>query len=106
MIRDVCRKHNITEQTFFRWRNHFWWDDGLGGTSAQGARSGECGAKEVSSRADPGQPDVAGRECKKVVSLAVKRMTAEYLERDYAVSERRVCRVLGFSRVSKCRRLG
>ena len=23
VIRDVCRKHNITEQTFFRWRNRF-----------------------------------------------------------------------------------
>ena len=21
--RDVCRKHNITEQTFYRWRNKF-----------------------------------------------------------------------------------
>ena len=23
VIRDICRKHNITEQTFFRWRNKF-----------------------------------------------------------------------------------
>lgn len=23
VIRDVCRKHNVTEQTFFRWRNKF-----------------------------------------------------------------------------------
>ncbi len=23
VIRDVCRKHNITEQTFFRWRTKF-----------------------------------------------------------------------------------
>lgn len=23
VIRDVCRKHNITEQTFFRWRAKF-----------------------------------------------------------------------------------
>ncbi len=23
VIRDVCRKHNITEQTFFRWRNKY-----------------------------------------------------------------------------------
>ena len=23
VIRDVCHKHNITEQTFFRWRNRF-----------------------------------------------------------------------------------
>ena len=23
VIRDVCRKHNITEQTFFRWRLKF-----------------------------------------------------------------------------------
>lgn len=22
-IRDVCRRHNLTEQTFFRWRNKF-----------------------------------------------------------------------------------
>ena len=23
VIRDICRKHNITEQTFFRWRSKF-----------------------------------------------------------------------------------
>jgi putative transposase len=23
VIRDICRKHNITEQTFFRWRNKY-----------------------------------------------------------------------------------
>ncbi len=23
VIRDICRKHNVTEQTFFRWRNKF-----------------------------------------------------------------------------------
>ena len=23
LIRDVCRRHNITEQTFFRWRNKY-----------------------------------------------------------------------------------
>lgn len=23
VIRDVCRQHNITQQTFFRWRNKF-----------------------------------------------------------------------------------
>jgi putative transposase len=23
VIRDVCRRHNITEQTFFRWRSKF-----------------------------------------------------------------------------------
>jgi putative transposase len=22
-IRDVCRKHNVTEQTFYRWRNKY-----------------------------------------------------------------------------------
>ena len=32
VIREVCRKHNITEQTFFRWRNKF-----LGGCGACGA---------------------------------------------------------------------
>lgn len=23
VIRDICRKHNLTEQTFFRWRNKY-----------------------------------------------------------------------------------
>ena len=23
VIQDLCRKHNITEQTFFRWRNKY-----------------------------------------------------------------------------------
>jgi putative transposase len=23
VIRDLCRRHNITEQTFFRWRNKY-----------------------------------------------------------------------------------
>jgi putative transposase len=31
-IRDLCRKHNITEQTFFRWRNKY------GGMSVPEAR--------------------------------------------------------------------
>ena len=32
VIRDLCRKHNITEQTFFRWRNKY------GGMSVSEAR--------------------------------------------------------------------
>ena len=32
VIREVCRRHNITEQTFFRWRNKF------GGMSVPEAR--------------------------------------------------------------------
>ena len=23
VIRDICRRHNVTEQTFFRWRNKY-----------------------------------------------------------------------------------
>jgi len=26
-IRDLCKRHNITEQTFFRWRNDRWLKD-------------------------------------------------------------------------------
>jgi putative transposase len=32
VIREVCRRHNITEQTFFRWRNKY------GGMSVPEAR--------------------------------------------------------------------
>ena len=32
VIRELCRKHNITEQTFFRWRNKY------GGMSIPDAR--------------------------------------------------------------------
>jgi putative transposase len=23
LVRDICRRHNVTEQTFFRWRNKY-----------------------------------------------------------------------------------
>ena len=32
VIRDLCKKHNLTEQTFFRWRNKY------GGMSVPDAR--------------------------------------------------------------------
>ena len=32
VIREICRKHNITEQTFFRWQNKY------GGMSVSDAR--------------------------------------------------------------------
>jgi hypothetical protein len=54
----------------------------------------------------PGQPDAEGCTGKKLVSLAVKRQAAVYLEQTYDVSERRACRVLALHRSTKRRQSG
>lgn len=66
----------------------------LGGTSLKRPGTGECRAKEDRGGPDPGQPDVTGYKCKKMVSLAVRRTMTEYLISEYGVSERHAYRVM------------
>ena len=36
MVREVCRKHKITEQSFYRWRKQIRQHGGVGGSASEG----------------------------------------------------------------------
>jgi transposase-like protein len=52
-VKDLCKRHNISEQTFYRWRNKFGGMD-VADASAQGAGIGERSAQAPNRRADAG----------------------------------------------------
>lgn len=34
-VKDVCRKHSICEQTFYRWKSHYFFVEGISNTGGQ-----------------------------------------------------------------------
>jgi putative transposase len=64
VIRDLGRKHNINEQTFFRWRNKYR-DDGARSTPAKGPGSRSIQLKKLLAeqlRAIKGLKEIAGKK--------------------------------------------
>jgi len=104
-VRDLCRKHNITEQTFYRWRNKH------GGMDvAEDRRVKELEREDAELKNLVGELSLDNRMLEdvleKMLSLAAKRHAAESLERTHRVSERRVCNVLSLHRSTKRRQPG
>ncbi|HEU4630223.1 MAG TPA: IS3 family transposase [Gemmatimonadaceae bacterium] len=100
-VREVCRRHGISEKTYYRWKHHF------GGL--QVAETKRLKALEDENRrlkkivADQALDlamlrDVVGR---KLVTAPSRRRVVTYLTAAYRVSERRACRVTGFARSSQ-----
>ena len=83
-----------------------WWNGSIRGKAASGVGAGEYRFKETGGRAITGQQDAKGCCLKKVVSLAEKRWTANYLRESYGVSERRTCKVVSINRSTKRRQSG
>ena len=51
---EICRKHGISEHTFYRWRSKYGGMAGIGGEEAEGARGGEPEAEATAGRSAPG----------------------------------------------------
>ena len=72
-VREVCRHHNVTEQTVYRWRRQF---GGMEVADAKRLRTLErenAALKRLDWRTHAGQSDAEGGRRKKLVSLAAKR---------------------------------
>jgi len=105
-IREVCRLHNISEQTFYRWRTKF---GGMDVSEARRLKELERENAELKKMvADLSLHNRLLKElnAKKMVSLADRRQAAEHLESMLGVSERRACRVVEIARSTKRRPSG
>ncbi len=68
--RDVCRKHNVCEQSVYRWKAQ---DGGLGVRAVKRLRARARGAEKERRRAGIRHADAQGRECKKILRLPKRR---------------------------------
>jgi putative transposase len=99
-VAEIIRRLGISEQTFYRWKKRF---AGLGIAELRRLRILEeenRKLKQPCPRPEPRQEDAAGRALKKTVGPAVQRALVREMQVAYRPTERRTCRVLGFSRTT------
>ena len=97
-VREVIRKHNVSEQSFYRWRQKY---GGMQTSEVRRLKELERENSELKKMVAEQVLDIrmlTRCECKKMVSLTERRTMAEYLVDGYGVSERRSCRVMGLPR--------
>lgn len=104
--RDLCRKHNIAEQTFYRWKSKYGGMDVSEAKRLKRLKQENAELKKGGGGIDARQPHVARHQSKKVVRVSDRRRAVDALRRAFGVSERWACRVLSLHRSSHryCRR--
>ena len=100
---EVFKQLEVSEQTYYRWRNQF------GGMKAEdvkrleGAGGGEREAEADRRRSGPGEPGVEGDREGKLVSPSRRRRAVLMLQDRLGLSERRACRYVGQPRSTQRR---
>jgi putative transposase len=97
---DLCRKHGISEATFYNWKSKF------GGMDVSEAKrlkqlqdeNGKLKKLLADAMLDNAGPE--GSAVKKMVTPAVKREAVAHLKTNHEMSERRACRVIGCQRMT------
>ncbi len=93
--RELCRKHGITGQTFYRWKGKLGGMEVSEGAAAAGAGRGEPAVEAHRGRAAAGQAGVTGGAVKKVTGPQLRRQAVLVMRSEAGVSERRACGLIG-----------
>ena len=96
---DVCRRHGVSDATFYNWKARY---GGLEVSEAKrlnGDGERERSAEQASGRCDARQRGAEGSPDKKMVTPAGKREAVAHLRSAFDMSERRACRTIGCVRM-------
>jgi putative transposase len=97
---DLCRKHGISEATFYNWKSRF------GGLEVSEARrlkaleSENAKLKKLLAEAHLDNAALKDLLTKKMVTPAAKREAVAHLTSVHEMSERRACRLIGCQRMT------
>lgn len=98
---DIVREHNISEQTFYRWKSKYGGMDVSEAKRLKQLEEENRRLKEIVADLSLDNRDSEGRNLKKRLKPAAKRRIASEIQESYPVSERRACRLIGISQNSK-----
>ena len=95
---DLCRKHGISEASFYNWKAKY------GGLEVSEARRLEGALKRAAEKAvgrrHARQCCAEGPAGKKMVTPAAKREAVAHLRTAFGMSERRACKIIGSVRMT------
>lgn len=97
-VREIIRKHNVSEQSFYRWRQKY---GGMETSEVRRLKDLErenAELKKIVADLTLDNRLLRDVNAKKMVSLAERRSMTDYLVSDYGISERRACRVIELAR--------
>ena len=90
---DLCRKHGISEATFYNWKSKYGGMEVSEAKRLKALERREHQAEEAVGRCHARQRGVEGPAGKKMVTPAVKREAVAHLKAAHEMSERRACRI-------------
>src|SRR5215211_2447413 len=102
-VADVCRELQVSEQTYYRWRNQFGGMKPDDAQAAQGSGAGERHAQAAAGRCRAGEGRTQGDREGKLLSPERRRAAVHHLMRTLKVSGRFACRVTGQNRTTQRR---
>ena len=97
----LCRRHGISQQTLYRWKQQVRRLGRKGGQTAEGAGGGERPAQAPGRRAGAGQSGAQGTPPKKLVTPAQRRAAVGSRAERFGFSQRRACRLVGAGAVDR-----
>jgi putative transposase len=97
---DLCRKHGISEASFYNWKAKYGGLEVSEAKRLRGARERERQAEEAFGRRYARQRSTEGTSCKKMVTPAAKREAVAHVRSAFELSERRACRIIGCVRMT------
>jgi len=88
---EVCRRHGISEQTFYRWKTKYNGDDGVRRHEAEGAGGREPTAEEAAGGIDAGCVGAERSSGKKLIGPVARRAAVLRLMAERGFSQKRTC---------------
>ena len=93
-VAELCRKHGISDATFYAVAVEVRRDGGVRRQAVEGARGGEQQAQEALGRADAGRGD-AVLDAGKLLTPSSRRKAVTWAIEQKGYSQRRACRLVG-----------
>ena len=97
-VQDLCRKHGISDATFYKWRTKYAGPGSQRCEETAPAGRGKPAVEADGGGASAGYPGAEGDHRKKLVRPKAKRTAATLLVARFGLSQRRVCRFVALDR--------
>jgi putative transposase len=95
-VSEICRKLGVTKTTFYRWKSKY---GGMGVDDTRRLKQHEDENRRLKKIvADPRHADPQEGARKKMVRPTARREVVGHVRKKYQLSERRICKLLGFWR--------